>query len=257
MIADGLDVYIFALLKLKFLLVRLLGFKDASLVPTSSGRSFYVRFSQLTKLNTFAYPCLDNLMPVLDASFPFELAPAAMGGPYAEDEMPVTLLIGSAFVDVVLDVFVQLQDLAFLHALTLKNLLKTLLIVIYKHDFDSKSLRHLHSNLRTADRKTLDLLLAERYLSYELRQLALSICQAFIKRWPYIIGNFLWCVVFTCHRDAYVLTNSSEAIEAAAKLLVSLNYEQNGDDVLVAQAKAFLETVLTMCAFFVTRKGPL
>lgn len=39
---------------------------------------------------------------------------------------------------------------------------------------------------------------------------------------------------------------TSEAIEAAAKLLVTLNYEQNGDDVLVAQAKAFLEAVLSM-----------
>lgn len=194
MIADDISIDVFSLLKLKNILVRLLGYRDVSLIPTSTGRSFYVRFSQLNEISTWAYPCLDDLMLVMDSPSPLELAPSAMGGPFADDEIPSTLLVGSAFVDVILDLFAQSQDLAFLPSLTLKNLLKTLIIVIYKHDFDSRPLRHLHANLRTAARRTLDLLLAERYLSYELRQLALSICQAFIKRWPYIIGNFLWYV---------------------------------------------------------------
>ena len=46
-----------------------------------------------------------------------------------------------------------------------------------------------------------------------------------------------------CNTDAVLF---SEAIEIAAKLMDSLDYEQNGDDVLVAQTKAFLQSNLSM-----------
>lgn len=195
MIADGINIDIFSLLKIKSSLVRILGFKDTSLVQLNpEGTSFHIRFNHLGQVKPWVYPCLDDLMLVLDASSPFGLAPSSMGGPFAEDETPFPLLVGSVFVDVVFEVFSQLQDLAVLPFLTLKNLLKTLVIIIYKHNFDAKPLRHLHTSLRAVARRTLDLLLADRFLSYELRQLALSISQAFIKKWPYIIGNFLWYV---------------------------------------------------------------
>lgn len=192
MLADGIESDIVSLLKIKEHLLRLVGFSDTALVSSGGGQSFYIEYGGLENIAGGSFPCLDDLMLLLDASYPFGLAASAMGGPYANDDTPVPLLIGSVFTNVLLDIFIHAQNLETLPPITLKNLLKALLIVIFKHDLDSKPLRHLQANLRRAARRVLDLLLEEKRLSYELRQLALSACQAFIRRWPSIIGNFIW-----------------------------------------------------------------
>lgn len=198
MIADGISIDSTSLLKIKEHLVRLVGFPEVVLTASGSGSAFFVNYGELNTIERLAFPCLDDLLLVLDAWHPFELAPSAMGGPYSEEDTRTQLLVGSAFTDVLLNIFICCENLLSLPPLTLKNLLKALLAVIYKHDLDSKPLKHLQGHLRRALRRTLDLILEDKHLSYELRQLALSACQAFIKRWSALIGNFVWYVSNQC-----------------------------------------------------------
>lgn len=204
MIADGIAIDMVSLLKIKEHLLRLIDFPEVSLVSSGSGQSFYVSYGDLGSIARWSFPCLDDLLLVLDTSHSFYLAPSAMGGPYADEYVGTQLLVGSAFADVLLNIFIYAKDMVDLPPLTLKNLLKALLAVIYKHDLDSRPLKHLQGHLRRALRRTLDLVTEDKHLSYELRQLALSNCQAFIKRWPAIIGNF---VVYV---GSLILRNSSD-----------------------------------------------
>ncbi|KAH9951250.1 hypothetical protein B0H21DRAFT_272251 [Amylocystis lapponica] len=227
MVSDGIHVDTPSLLKIKDQVVRVLGFQDVSLVPAPNGYSFYVRFGSLDEIPESSDACICDLMYVLDSSQTHDVAPSNIGGPSVHDETTCSLLVGSIFVDVLLELFINAEDIASLPFITVKNMLKSLIIVIYKHDFETKPLRHLQGNLRRAVRRTLDLLLMN--LSYELRQLALSACQAFIRRWPTIIGNFI-----------------CDVIESTAQLMVDLDYEQNGEDILVDQTRLFLDSTLTL-----------
>ncbi|GBE81969.1 hypothetical protein SCP_0403450 [Sparassis crispa] len=227
MVSDGVFIDLVSLLKIKDHVARVVGFQDVTIVPTASGHTFHVRFSALGTIAESADPCLNDLMMILDSSRSYDLPPSAMGGLYAEDDSPCHLLVGSVFVDILLDLFVHAEAVGTLSPITLKNMLKSLIILVHKHDFDSKPLMHLQGNLRRAVRHTLDLLFMN--LSYEIRQLALSACLAFIKRWPTIVGNFI-----------------CEAIEAAVRLMVVLDYERHSDDVLVEQTRGFLDTTLTL-----------
>ncbi|KAH8106968.1 hypothetical protein BXZ70DRAFT_1003857 [Cristinia sonorae] len=229
MVADGLSIDVASALKLKGHTFTLLGFKDVTLVPFGpSGYSFYVKSNGIRDVTQGSYPCLSDLTLLFDSSHPLFVAPSGMGSPYAaEDETPARLLVGSIFVDLLLEIFIQAQGLEKLPPLTLKNMLKSMTIVIYKHDFDSKPLRHLQGNLRRAIRRVLDLLVEFSGLNHELRQQCLTICQAFIKAWPSVIGIFL-----------------CDAVESTTHLLHSLNYDQNLDDPLVEQTRNFLESNL-------------
>ena len=188
MISSGIAVDRTSLLKIKHQLVRLLGFQTSSMIPTANGRSFHIRFTDFESIPETSLICLNDLMLVLDSAQPYELAPSMMGGPFAEDETTAPLLIGSVFVDVLIELYVSSEDMASLPFITSKNALKSLIIILYKHDFDSRPLRHLQSSLRKAVRRALDIVLED--VNYELRQLALSICQTFIKRWSTMSGNF-------------------------------------------------------------------
>lgn len=191
MIADGIIVDLFSLLRIKEQLARTLGYQDVTTVPSANGHTFYVQFRGITSIPSTAFPCITDVMLVADSPRPYEISCSALGGPDVEDETPCSLLVGSAFVDIVLGIFSQVEDPAALPPLVLKNLLKTLVIVMQKHDFDSRAMRHLQGELRTALRCCLTLLLNEEQLSVELRQLALSNCQVFINRWPSVMGIFV------------------------------------------------------------------
>ncbi|KIP09568.1 hypothetical protein PHLGIDRAFT_67270 [Phlebiopsis gigantea 11061_1 CR5-6] len=228
MIADGITIDLFSLLRLKDQLVRTLGYQDVATIPSANGHTFHVQFRGITSIPSTAFPCITDIMLVVDSAHPYELSCSAMGGPDVEDETPYSLLVGSAFVDIVLGLFSQVEDPASLPPLVLKNLLKTLIIAMQKHDFDSRAMRHLQGELRTALRCCLTLLLNEEQLSIELRQLALSNCQVFINRWPNVMGIFVY-----------------EALEGIGGLMITLQYEDHPEDSLVIQAKAFLEGVMT------------
>jgi hypothetical protein len=157
-------------------------------VPSASGQAFHIQFGNLEEIPDLALSCLDELTNVLDVYHPFELAPSAMGGPFTDDDMKTPLLVGSVFVDVLLAVFNNC-DLDSLPFITLKNMVKCLMIIAYKHDLESKPLRHLQNNLRKAIRRLIDLFVMN--VSYEIRQLAISACQTCIRRWPNVVGSLI------------------------------------------------------------------
>ena len=189
MVAEGIPIEVGSLLKLKDHLARAIGFLEVDMVSVGNTNHFYVKFGTLYAVPEGAYPCLNELMLTLDSAQPYNLISSAMGGRYLEDETPSKLLVGSIFVDVFLESFIHCENLETMPALTLKNLLKSLTIVIFKHDFDSRPLKPFQPHLRRAVRRALDLLLHD--LSYDIRQLVLTVSLAFIKRWPHLIGNFV------------------------------------------------------------------
>ncbi|KAI6109011.1 hypothetical protein EV401DRAFT_1870641 [Pisolithus croceorrhizus] len=220
MMESGMEVDIFSCLILKHRLAKLVGFSDVEAIPTANGRSFYVRFEKLESIPATAFPCVQAFPRILDAHHNFELPPAVMGSTLVEDDKPCRALVGTVFVDLVLAIFCSSHDLLTLPIVTLKSLLEALMIITYKHDFGSMALRHLDVSLRKALRKTLDFLLLD--VSYELRQLALSVVQTYIRRGVAITG---------------------ESMDKAAALVVALKH--NNEDALVSQAKAFIESTLS------------
>jgi len=193
MIADGIAIDLFSLLKIKLYFVQLIGFHDAAIAPTPNGHAFHVRFTTVDKIPDIALPCVNELLNVLDSHHPFHLAPSAVGGPYLEDEDLWQLLIGSIFVDVSLIMFYTVEDISSLPVLTIKSMLESLIVIIHKHDLESRPLKHLQTHLRKALRRTLDLLLQN--IGYELRQLAFSAIQAFTSKWPSPVGTLLLYVI--------------------------------------------------------------
>ncbi|EGN95947.1 hypothetical protein SERLA73DRAFT_93794 [Serpula lacrymans var. lacrymans S7.3] len=225
MLASGIEIDVFSLLKLKLHLVKIVGFEDVALVPATNGRTFHIQFGDLEDIPEDAYPCIDEFPAILDARHAFDLPPSAMASPFTSDDNPSPGLIGTVLVDVVLATFCSISDPFLLPVLSMKNLFESLMIIIYKHDFDSTALKHLDFMLRKAMRKTLEFLLLD--LSYEMRQLALSIVQAYTKRFSFISGSLV-----------------IESVEKAVALVVSLDH--NGEDMLVSQARAYIENTLNM-----------
>jgi len=189
MIADGITIDSSLLLKLKVHLVRIIGFDDISVEPSPSGHSFHVQFGEVSEIPELSLPCVHDLLPVLDAYHAVDLPQFAMVGSIEQDERPLSLLVGSVFVDVALAIFCTVRDLSALPVLALKALLETLCVIIYKYDFESRPLRHLQQTLRRAVLRALDVLSQD--ISYELRQLALSVIQAFTKRWHTFMGSIV------------------------------------------------------------------
>ena len=189
MIADRIAIDGFLLLKLKIHLVRIIGFSDISVTCSPSGQSFYIQFGKVSEIPQLSFPCVHGLLLVLDAHHTVDLPHFAMVGANEQDEKPLSLLVGSVFVDIALTMFCTIRDLSALPVLILKTLLEALCVIIYKHDFESRGLRHLQQALRRAVLRALDILSQD--ISYELRQLALSVVQAFIKRWATFMGSIV------------------------------------------------------------------
>ena len=126
---------------------------------------------------------------MFDAHYHVELLPSSMMGHIAQDDRPASILVGSVFVDLFLAMFSAIRDFTSLPLLTLKGLLETLCVIVYKHDFENKVQRHLQQPLRRAVSRVLDLL--SEAISYDIRQLALSLVQAFIKRCHTFMGPII------------------------------------------------------------------
>jgi hypothetical protein len=181
MIADGIAINPFDLQKLKVSLSKALGFADITLTPSNNG-TFDVQFGDAQHIPEASLPCINELLSVLDAPHVINLEPS--GG----DPVASTFLVGSTLADVSLNLFCT-GDLSSLPILTLKSMVESLGVVIYKHDFEHRRLKHLQPTLRRAVLRALELMLDD--ISYEIRQLALSVTQAFIKRWPAYTGSIV------------------------------------------------------------------
>ena len=189
MIANGAVVTVSTLLTIKKHLVDLVGFIDATTIRKVDGQISRIEFGGIDTISEAVIPCINELAVVLDSHCPFELAPSMMTAVREEDDKPTKLLVGSLFIDVVLVMFCTLEDLLSLPVLTLKRVLESLCIMVYKHNFESPPLIHLQHRLRQAASHVLELVLQD--ISYELRQIALSFIQAFIKQCGQFMGTFV------------------------------------------------------------------
>jgi hypothetical protein len=227
MIGSGISIDLPTLLKLKKHLVHVLGFSNISTVRAPGSQLLCVTFDHTRTTAHDASPCMDELLTVLDASHPFSLVASAMTESLPPNDAPVSLLIGSIFVDIPLALVTGSEDLLDLPILTTKRLIECLLIVMYKHDMESLPLRHLQGNLRRAVRRALNLVPTK--LGFELRQLALSVAQTYVKLWPNTAGSFVLECIETCS-DVIADVKSSK------------------EDPLSSQATTFVEAALLMFA---------
>ncbi|KAJ3845083.1 hypothetical protein F5878DRAFT_655339 [Lentinula raphanica] len=220
MIADGIRIDYNDLLRIKQHTAQVLGFGDVHLTPALNGHSFFVEFGGLRSIPKMAYPCISHLFILLDAHHPLTITDAEIQGFVQNRAWP--LLVGSPFVDILLRLFgSNLQELP---GLTLKTLLESLGVVIYKHNIEGIYLRHLQGLLKTAISRVQEIMLKD--IDYECRQVALSVVQSYIKKSQGSLRSFV-----------------NFAVEQVAKLVVSQSYFSQ--DPLVTQAKAFIESILT------------
>jgi len=201
LMADGIPMDLHCLLKIKLELVRIIGFTNVVVFPRNGGQVFHITFSDLPTIPEAALSCIHDLPRVFDSAFPYILPASTMGGPYAEDDTPVPVLVGSALVDVSLMSFCALPRLDSLPIATIKSMLESLVIVVFKHDLDSRPLKHLQPVFRRAVHRAMELMLSD--LNYEIRQLALLVVQAFVKKWPNSLNSVILCVpfLFSLHVD--------------------------------------------------------
>ena len=192
--ADGVAIDSPTLLRIKFHLAQTIGFTTVSAVSPLNGHSFNVEFKDFDEIPSIALPCIGQFFRVFDAHYVVELLPSSMIGHTAQDERSAPILVGSVFVDLFLAMFSAIRDFTSLPLLTFKGLLETLCVIIYKHDFENKVQRHLQQPLRRAVSRVLDVL--SEAISYDIRQLALSLVQAFIKRCHIFMGPIILWVYF-------------------------------------------------------------
>lgn len=178
MIAEGVQIDYNDLSRIKQHVARVLGFDDVHAVPATSGHSFFVEFGDLKSIPAFAYPCINHLLVLLDAPHQLSITDAELQGFVNDRAWP--LLVGSPYVDILLGIFNSGEDLIALPILTLKSLLESLGIVIYKHNIENVYLRHLQPQLKRAVSRAMEIMLQD--INYECRQVALSVVHSYIKK---------------------------------------------------------------------------
>ncbi|KAJ8700118.1 hypothetical protein PTI98_003174 [Pleurotus ostreatus] len=221
MVSDGILVDNQTLMKVKLHLLQALGFDGVSTVTTADGHNFDVRFNEVRVMDAHMYPLVTELVAVLDSHHKFWQA-SIVNAPQNGSSYG---LVGAVFSDVLIRIFSTLDDLTSIPVMVLKGLVEGLGIIIHKQDFEERPMRHLQQPLRKAMHRLHEVLLGEG--SYEVRQLALSVTQAFIKKCPTFMGTII-----------------ISSVETATKLVSSQGHH-GMNDLLVAQARSFLETTLT------------
>ncbi|CAA7271679.1 unnamed protein product [Cyclocybe aegerita] len=218
MIADGLEIDSFSLMKIKVQFVQITGFTRISVLPTLNGQSFYLQYSDIPEISESAYPCIEEIPHILDAAH-YTTLPYPVLGIANEEDKTASVLVGSAFLDTSLCMIGTLRDLSSLPVLTLKALIETLYIILHKYDFEDKTLRHYQPLVRRAVLRTVELL--SKDISYELRQLALSIAQASINKWHTFLGPAIAPIIeLVATEVASQSKNSQDSLIVNGKLLI-------------------------------------
>uniref|UniRef100_A0A8H8CNC3 Phorbol-ester/DAG-type domain-containing protein n=1 Tax=Psilocybe cubensis TaxID=181762 RepID=A0A8H8CNC3_PSICU len=230
MLADGVEIDKISVMKLKVQFVKIAGFSRVIMVPTLSGQSFHLQFDDISDMPESAYPCVEELLRVIDAPQSAKLPYAAIGISNGPDDKTINALIGSVFLDASLCILGKLRELSSLPVLTLKCALETLYIAIQKYDFEDRLFRHLQPLLRGAVLRTIELL--SKDISYELRQLSLSIAQASIKKWHTFLGATVATILeLVASEIASQIQNSQDALVVQGKFLIGTTLQtfcQNG-----------------------------
>ena len=241
MISDGIEIDGLSLMKLNFQYLKISGFDEVSLIPAQTGHSFHIEFGNITDVPESAFPCIEELVHVVDAAYFVDLPHTALGVNEEQEKKTSCVLIGTIFIDSCLSLINNLPDLTCLPVLTLKSLFGILYILVHKYDFEDKLLRHLQPSLRRSVLQTIELL--SRDISCELRQLSLSIAQVSIKKWHSFFGTTVsYVLLFKLYVDANIL--HSDILELVAAEVAS--QRQNNQDPLVSQCKLLIGNTLQL-----------
>ncbi|KAF5315600.1 hypothetical protein D9611_004713 [Ephemerocybe angulata] len=224
MVADGVPIDAITLLKIKVQLIKLIGFSDLTVMTGQD--ALYIQYGEASELLEVAFPCVEGLVSVIDAPHTVEIPASVWGGYQEQEDRNIPVLVGFAFADVILNIISTVEALESLPVLPLKNLLESVYMMLHKFDFDVQPARSVQPLLRQAMDRIIEL--SPKNLNYEVRQLALTVVQAFCKRCFSIIR--VGQTVFT------ILENVTEVI-------VSLNHQSQ--DALVVQGKSLLLSLLS------------
>jgi hypothetical protein len=187
MVADSVPIDPWDLVKLKFHVAIGLGFRDAKLRESMPPGSLEVSYGELDPKDSSALmTCLSGLKRVLDVSK--QISWPRM----SSDAEPMRELVGAVFVEVVVRVICSDIDLAKLPYLPLRDLLDCLLIVVYKHELQSKT---AHSSpaaegITDAIRRVTALLPSEA-VAFDNRLLIIAISSAALERYPKLVISIL------------------------------------------------------------------
>lgn len=246
MIGDGIEIDSFSLMKLKIQLVQITGFDGVSIIPTQSRQSFRLQFNEITEISEAAYPCIEELAHVVDAPHYLKVPKSALGIADNHEDEVTTVLIGSVFIDVTIYMLGNLRKLSSLPVLTLKCLLETLYIIIHKYDFGDTIFHHLQPSLRQAILRSSELLSQD--ISYELRQLSLSIAQTSITKWHSFLGPTISYVDLTSPVIELICNLSFRTILEIVASEIS-SQTQNSQDSLVIHGRLLIGNTLQMYVF--------
>jgi hypothetical protein len=111
-----------------------------------------------------------------------------------DPDAPPRCPVGSIFVDATLRV-IRSIDLSTLPYLIRRSLLECLIVIIHKYDLVRPPFRHLSEELTEAVKHVTESVLEDT--SQDHRQLALSVAQGFLQRWPDYSAKILRCVRFS------------------------------------------------------------
>ena len=185
MIADGVPIDAFTLLRIKLQLVRLIGFSDISVTTSSDSNALLIQYGEVLEISEMAFPCIEGLVALVDAPHTVDM-PASVWGAYQEQEdKTIPVLVGYIFIDVVFNILSTVEELESLPVLPVKSLLEATYTVLHKVDFDIQPARSLQPLLRQTMGRIIEL--SPKNVNYEVRQLALIVIQAFCKMCASII----------------------------------------------------------------------
>lgn len=124
MIASGIAVDISTCLAIKRQLAHTVGFQDESLAPSQTGHGLYIRSEEAITIPVEAYPCISELMLLIDA--PHVLKPrVAAAGAAGVTNAGAAPLVGSVFADIPISVLGATSDLSTVPVPVVKALLET------------------------------------------------------------------------------------------------------------------------------------
>ncbi|KAG8954643.1 hypothetical protein FRC04_011076 [Tulasnella sp. 424] len=232
LVGNGVPADIEVLLIIKVHVAQALGFPSAQLSPSPEGAR-YVRLGSFYGLQTVSFVLLSGLVKALDSTTTAPLPPSAMTNSSSDDSRKDPY-VGAVFIDIALMLAVT-ADFANLPYLASRAVLDALLISIYKYDITRPALAHLNEQILNAIGKITHTVNMD--ISYDLRSAALTIAQAFLKKWPDIVIKILSVQIMMC----------------------DLNLAK--DNLLVAQGTSFLESAFAQFAmnglFVLLLKYPL
>lgn len=188
MVADGIPIDAFTLMKIKAQVVQMAGFEQVSFLSSCNSQLFRIQFGEIPVIEEIAIPCIDALTSVLDSHHVLDL-PGSVLGPMYDEDRPSRFLVGVVFIDVTLTILSSIRELSTLPVLTTKSILEGLYIIIHKYDLEQKVLVHLQPSMRRAVLRILEFI--NQDISFEIRQLALSVAQAFLKRCHSFMGSVI------------------------------------------------------------------